>query len=72
MLTAIRPDGIPETLIKGCYNSLSEPLYNIFNISVENGVYAKRCYITPANKNKRNRCSVENYKPITIICTKIL
>lgn len=66
----VGPDGIPGIFIKECCDRLIEPLHILFDNSVENCICAskwKDSYITPVYKNKINRSSVENYRPISIM-----
>lgn len=64
------PDGIPSIFIKNCSDSLVIPLLILFNSSLASNIYPskwKYSYITPIFKNKGDRNSAENYRPISII-----
>ena len=64
------PDGLPSTLIKKCSHNLVTPLLKLFNHSLETHTYPniwKQSFVTPIYKNKGDRESVENYRPISII-----
>lgn len=64
------PDGIPPLLIKRCSQSLTYPLFIIFNKSLETGQFPdiwKKARILPLHK-KGDSCIITNYRPISILC----
>lgn len=61
-------DGVPTALLKACICSLVNPLYFIFNLSLELGefpTYWKNSFITPIHKSG-DRSDVANYRGICI------
>lgn len=62
------PDQIPPILIKNCADSLSIPLYMLFNKSLSTGNFPKlwkKSYLTPIFKSG-DKSSIDNYRPICI------
>lgn len=67
--TSSGPDNIPPIFLKNCVNSLSYPLYLIFNKSLKTGQFPnswKSSYLTPVFK-KGSKNDVCNYRPICIL-----
>lgn len=68
---ASSPDSIPAVFYKNLSNSLSLPLSILFNKSIDEGTFPelwKISYVLPTFK-AGNRSKVENYRPISILCT---
>lgn len=63
------PDGIPSLFVKECCDELSEPLFIVFNKSLNSGIFPnvwKNAYVVPIHKSgDRTKC--ENYRPISIL-----
>ena len=66
------PDLISNSILKNCALSVSEPLCNIFNQSLQNGVFPsewKNANLSPLYKAKEN-FKRNNYRPISLLsCT---
>jgi hypothetical protein len=65
------PDGIRSTFYKNCCDSLMLPLYILFNLSLNKGVFPsswKHAYIVPVQKTGL-LSNIENYRPISILST---
>lgn len=68
---ATSPDNLPAIFYKRLSRSISVPLAILFNKSISEGKYPDRwkdSFITPAFKSE-NRSTVNNYRPISILCT---
>lgn len=68
--TTSGPDGIPAFLLKDCAQVLAFPLMIIFNLSLVSATFPslwKRSSICPVFK-KGSKNSIENYRPIALIC----
>lgn len=64
-------DGIPSNIIKSCIDLVDEPLCNIINSSLENGIFPDRLkfgIIKPLFKSGDQNL-LENYRPITLLTT---
>ena len=62
-------DGISFNVIKNCFGSLSTPLLNIFNLSLEKGIFPdelKIASVTPIYKTG-NENDFGNYRPISVL-----
>lgn len=62
------PDGLPPSLLRHCSDSLIKPLFLLFNMSLDSGVFPsiwKHTFIVPVFKSG-NRNDVRNYRPISI------
>lgn len=67
---AAGPDNIPNSFIKHCIQGLIEPLYLIFNKSLNEGYFPKTwkmAHVVPIFKSG-NKNIVENYRPISKLC----
>ena len=63
------PDGIPPLLIRQCSFILARPLFSIFNLSLNSGIFPafwKTSFITPILKSG-DSSQVTNYRPISIL-----
>lgn len=63
------PDGFPPLFLKSCINSLTYPLFRLFNKSLSSGCFPdqwKKSYLTPIHK-KGDKSDVSNYRPICIL-----
>lgn len=64
------PDGIPIYFLKQCSKQLTAPLTIIFNLSLSLGQFPtiwKVAHVVPIPKSQ-NLSSVDNYRPISILC----
>lgn len=60
------PDGIPSIVLRKCISSIAQPLAQIFNMSLKNGVFPcnwKESFVFPVFK-KGNKRVVSNYRGI--------
>ena len=67
------PDGIHGNILKYCAVSIAYPLSLIYNTSYKTGVIPmewKLAHVVPVHK-KGSKASVENYRPISLICLTI-
>lgn len=65
------PDKIPPKLLVNCADSLSFPLYVLFNRSLSSGIFPSRwkvSHITPIHKSG-SRKQIENYRGVSIQAT---
>lgn len=63
------PDGIGPIFLKNTAELISEPLYIIFNLSIQEGTFPdfwKLAYIKPLHKS-RSKNNIPNYRPISIL-----
>lgn len=68
---ACGPDGISNRILRECANSICVPLSRLFNLSFRLGVFPscwKKANVVPLYK-KNDRCSVKNYRPVSLLCT---
>ena len=64
-------DGIPEILLKLTKNEIVKPLYIIYNKCIQEGIFPsvwKHSIVRPVFK-KGDKNKIENYRPISLICT---
>ena len=67
---SVGPDGISNRILRLAADSISVPLANIFQQSILSSTYPstwKCANVTPVYK-KNDRCNVENYRPISLLC----
>ena len=63
-------DNIPARLLKDCPDLISESLTQIFNESINQGLFPvdwKKARVTPIYKNSGERNDPSNYRPISVI-----
>ena len=63
------PDDIPAKILVNCVYSLSRPIYLLFKLSLESGVFPeqwKYSFVTPIFKSG-NQSDAKNYRPISIL-----
>lgn len=64
----VGPDGIPNILLKMCVCTITEPLYILFKMSLETGVFPdswKNSFIVPIYKSG-DRSNIKNYRSVCI------
>lgn len=64
------PDGIPSAILKKCSKSLSLPLSQLFNRTIQSGVFPKSwkySFVFPVFK-KGSKRDVKNYRGIACLC----
>lgn len=62
------PDGIPPVLLKNCVYTLSYPLFKLFNLSLQCGIFPnvwKYSYIQPIYKSGDSQ-NIENYRGVSL------
>ena len=67
---AVGPDMVHNRLIVSAQPLIAEPLTILFNKSLENGVFPdvwKVAHVIPIYKQKGNRSSCKNYRPISLL-----
>jgi len=65
------PDGLPPCILRECTAYFIDPLFILFNKSLDEGVVPsiwKKSFIVPIFKSG-DRISANNYRPISILCT---
>ena len=66
---ALGPDGIPLRHLKDCLSVILRPLINIFDTSVQSGIFPtkwKQALVRPLPK-KKNATEVSDFRPISIL-----
>lgn len=64
------PDHIPSFLIRDCASAFVSPLTTLFNLILNCGCFPntwKQSRVCPVFK-KGEKCDIENYRPISIVC----
>ena len=64
-------DGIPIQVFKECMNSLAEPVSNLVNASIRDGVYPsqwRESLIHPILKPTKDKEEPASYRPVAILC----
>ena len=65
------PDLVPAFIIKGCANLWIKPLRFLFNLAIKTGTYPSKWKVSkvcPVLK-KGDHCIIENYRPVSILCS---
>ena len=63
------PDGIPPVLLKKLVNELVTPIFRLFNLSLQTGIFPevwKESYLVPIHKSGK-KSDVKNYRGIAIL-----
>jgi len=62
-------DEIPDCVVKQCIIQLNKPLINIYNASLESGIFPdqlKIAKVVPVHK-KGDKKNVQNYRPVALL-----
>ena len=62
-------DEIPDYVVKQCIKLLKKPLANIYNASLESGIFSdqlKIANVVPLYK-KEDKIDIQNYRPIALL-----
>jgi len=62
-------DEIPDSVVKKCITQLKKPLTNIYNASLESGIFPdqpKIANVVPVNK-RGDKMDIQNYRPIALL-----